>query len=92
MAGLVNMEAAKVADYEYTVFASIKGMLERNIYMPRELRNFKEGDQAIDWGKVDLYSIAKVIIYCIDPGLVDEEIDTDEYSVLCVVQNILQRG
>ena len=77
MAGLVNMEAAKVADYEYTVFASIKGMLERNIYMPRELRNFKEGDQAIDWGKVDLYSIAKVIIYCIDPGLVDEEIDTD---------------
>lgn len=77
MAGLVNMETAKVTDYEYTVFASIKGILQRNIYMPRELRNFKEGDQDIDWGKVDLYSIAKVIIYCLDPTLVTEEIDTD---------------
>ena len=44
MASLVNMQTAKVTDYEYTVFASIKGILKRNIYMPRELRSFKEGD------------------------------------------------
>ncbi len=77
MAGLVNMETAKVTDYEYTVIASIQGILKRNIYLPRELRNFKESDQDIDWGKVDLYSIAKVIIYCIAPELVAGEIDTD---------------
>lgn len=77
MAGLVNMETAKVTDYEYTVFANIKGLLQRNIYLPRELRNFKEGDQDIDWEKADLYSIAKVIIYCLEPELVTDEIDTD---------------
>ena len=77
MASLVNMQTAKVTDYEYTVFASIKGILKRNIYMPRELRSFKEGDQEIDWERVDLYSIAKVIVYCLAPDLVTEEIDTD---------------
>ena len=77
MAGLVNMETAKVTDYEYTVFASIKGILQKNIYMPRELRSYKEGVRDIDWKKVDLYSIAKVIIYCLAPELVAAEIDVD---------------
>ena len=91
MAGLVNMETAKVTDYEYTVFASIKGILQRNIYLPRELRNYKEGDQVIDWGKVDLYSIAKVIIYCLDPELVAEEIDTDAlYDMPDLSDNLIE--
>ena len=59
------------------MFASIKGILQKNIYMPRELRNYKEGVQDIDWKKVDLSSIAKVIIYCLAPELVAAEIDVD---------------
>lgn len=75
MASLVNMEMAKVIDYEYTILPSIKKLLKGNIYLPRELRNSGGGDTQFDWEKVDLYSIAKVIVYCVAPDLVADEID-----------------
>lgn len=78
MASLVNMETSKVNDYEYTVFTAIKGMFRKNPFMPREVRDYKEGQQEIDWEKADLYSVAKVMIYCIAPELVKEETDADD--------------
>ena len=58
MASLVNMETSKVNDYEYTVFTAIKGMFRKNPYMPREVRDYKEGQQEIDWEKADLCPVA----------------------------------
>ena len=78
MASLVNMETSKVNDYEYTVFTAIKGMFRKNPFMPREVRDYKEGQQEIDLEKADLYSVAKVMIYCIAPELVKEETDADD--------------
>ncbi|MBP3783223.1 MAG: DUF4145 domain-containing protein [Butyrivibrio sp.] len=76
MAGVVNMETAKITGYEATVIGSMRELITQNPYMPRELRNFAEnGPLDINWEKVDVYSLGKIMVYCKDPSLVKEEID-----------------
>ena len=77
MATLVNMETTKIPDYEYTVIGSIKDLFSENPYMPSEIRNYKDG-QEIRWEKVDIYSVAKIMLYCVDPKLVEKEMDSQD--------------
>lgn len=76
MAGIVNMETAKIQGYEATVYKNMKSILEENPYMPREARISKESDN-IPWEKADIYSVAKIMIYCMDPEKVKSEVDED---------------
>ena len=75
MASLVNMETSKVNDYEYTVFTAIKGMFRKNPYMPREVRDYKEGQQEIDWEKADLCPVAMA------EAMVYHHIDDEEKKI-----------
>ncbi len=75
-ANVVNMETAKINSYETTVFASMKGLIETNPYLPREARNERDS-KGVQWEKVDVYSVAMLMVYCMDDSAVKENIDTD---------------
>lgn len=74
MAGIVNMETAKIEGYNVTVFGSIKSLIEGNPYVPLEVRNGSQSGD-IQWDKVDIYSVAKIMVYCVNPKMVEDEID-----------------
>lgn len=73
---LINMETAKIKNYAQTIYGSLKEILQANAYTPREVRRNEDGME-IDWEKADVYSVAKVILYCVDPKLVKDEVDPD---------------
>lgn len=76
MAGIVNMETAKIQGYEATVYKSMKSIIAENMYMPREVRQGNESD-SIQWEKADVYSVAKIMVYCMNPSEVQSEVDED---------------
>jgi hypothetical protein len=76
MAGVVNMETAKINNYEETVYASMKGLLTSNPFLPREVRNGNDGN-GVQWEKADVYSVAVIMVYCMDRQAVKEKIDSD---------------
>lgn len=77
MASVVNMETAKINGYDATVYGSLKSLMMENPYLPREVRLGIESDN-VQWEKVDVYSIAKIMLYCIDPSIVKGEVDEDD--------------
>ena len=76
MAGIVNMETAKIQGYDATVYKSIESSFSENPYMPREVRQGNESEN-IQWEKADIYSVAKIMVYCKDPAEVKSEVDED---------------
>lgn len=76
MASVVNMETAKIDNYDATVFASMKDLIATNPFLPREVRQDKVGKNT-NWEKVDVYSVAVLMVYCVDNLAVKETIDTD---------------
>ncbi len=76
MASVVNMETAKINNYDATVFASMKDLIVTNPFLPREVRQDNEG-KSINWEKVDVYSVAVLMVYCVDSSAVKDIIDTD---------------
>jgi len=77
MAGLVNMETAKIEgnDTTITIYGSLqKTVYEENPYLPLEVII---GDGVADalWNKADVYSVAKVMVYCKDHDAVKAQID-----------------
>jgi hypothetical protein len=76
MAGIVNMETAKIQGYNATVYKSIESSFSENPYMPREVRQGNESEN-IQWEKADIYSVAKIMVYCKDPAEVKSEVDED---------------
>ena len=44
--------------------------------MPRKVRQGNESEN-IQWEKVDIYSVAKIMVYCKDPVEVKSEVDED---------------
>lgn len=76
MASVVNMETAKINNYDATVFASMKDLIVTNPFLPREVRQINEG-KSTNWEKVDVYSVAVLMVYCVDSSAVKETIDTD---------------
>ena len=50
MAGIVNMETAKIQGYNATVYKSIESSFSENPYMPREVRQGNESEN-IQWEK-----------------------------------------
>ena len=44
MAGIVNMETAKIQGYDATVYKSIESSFSENPYMPREVRQGNESE------------------------------------------------
>lgn len=77
MASVVNMETAKINNYDATVFASMKDLIVTNPFLPREVRQDSEG-KSTNWEKVDVYSVAVLMVYCVDRTAVKENIDTDD--------------
>lgn len=77
MASVVNMETAKINNYDATVFASMKDLIVTNPFLPREVRQDSEG-KSTNWEKVDVYSVAVLMVYCVDRTAVKETIDTDD--------------
>ena len=75
-AALVNMETAKIEQADNTVIGSIKDTFKDNIYLPREVRDYKDGQQ-IDWEKADVHSVAKILVYCLDSKLVEADMEID---------------
>lgn len=76
MASVVNMETAKINNYDATVFASMKDLIATNPFLPREVRQNDEGN-GTNWEKVDVYSVAVLMVYCVDSSAVKDTIDTD---------------
>lgn len=76
MAGIVNMETAKIQGYNATVYKSIESSFSENPYMPREVRQGNESEN-IQWEKADIYSVAKIMVYCKEPAEVKSEVDED---------------
>ena len=76
MAGIVKMETAKIQGYDATVYKSIESSFSENPYMPREVRQGNESEN-IQWEKADIYSVAKIMVYCKDPAEVKSEVDED---------------
>ncbi|MGN0424012.1 MAG: hypothetical protein ACI4FY_01725 [Acetatifactor sp.] len=74
MAAVVNMETAKIKGYEGTVMNALKPLIDGNPYWPGEVRK-RETYDGVPWDKVDLYSIAKIMIYCADPKCLQAEVD-----------------
>lgn len=93
---LGGFETAKVESdsvYIKTVGINAKEKMETNCFIPLEVRN-KDIDelQGIDWEKVDVYSMAVLLLYCLDRKEVADTIDegvfydyfSDEFcDVLC---------
>jgi hypothetical protein len=77
MAAVVNMETAKIEGYEATVSGSMRKLIPENPYLPFEVRNGNAGD-AIQWDKVDIYSVAKIMVYCKNSSIVKEEMNSDD--------------
>jgi serine/threonine protein kinase len=75
MASVVNMETAKINNYDATVFASMKALIDTNPFLPKEVLNANNGAE-ISWEKVDVYSVAVIMVYCMDESNVKEAIDT----------------
>ncbi len=76
MAGIVNMETAKINNYGATVFASMKNLIASNPFLPREVRMGNDSD-FVQWGKADVYSVAVLMVYCMDKSAVKDTVDTD---------------
>lgn len=76
IASVVNMETAKIENYDATVFASMKDLIVTNPFLPREVRQDSEGKN-INWEKADVYSVAVLMVYCVNGSAVKETIDTD---------------
>ena len=76
MAGIVNMETAKIKGYGATVYKSLKALISDNLYLPREVRQGDE-PEGIQWEKADVYSVAKIMVYCMNPSEVKSEVDDD---------------
>ncbi len=76
MARIVNMETAKIQGNSGTLYAYMEKMLEMNPYMPREVRQGNESD-IIQWDKADVYSVAKLMVYCKNPSEAKIEVDED---------------
>ena len=76
MASVVNMETAKINNYDATVYASMKDLIATNPFLPREVRHNDEGKDT-NWEKVDVYSVAVLMVYCVDSTAVKDTIDTD---------------
>lgn len=77
MASAVNMETAKINNYDATVFGSMKNLvIDKNPYIPNEVRQNNEGKN-ISWEKVDVYSVAVLMVYCVDRSAVKDKIETD---------------
>lgn len=77
MAGIVNMETAKMEGYRTTVSGSLKKLMDDNPYLPTEIRIMKELT-SVSWSRVDIYSIAKIMVYCRNPKIVKCEMDADD--------------
>ena len=67
---------AKIQGYNATVYKSIESSFSENPYMPREVRQGNESEN-IQWEKADIYSVAKIMVYCKDPAEVKSEVDED---------------
>lgn len=81
LAALVNMETAKITGYEKTIYKDMKSLevFSANSYMPPEVREgLLEETNVSSWEKVDIYSIAKIMLYCMNPSLVKLEVDMDD--------------
>ncbi len=76
MASIVNMETAKIQNYEQTVYANMNNILEGNPYIHRDVRKGIGDD--FDWHKVDIYAVAMLMMYCKNPSMVKLEPDEDD--------------
>lgn len=71
MATLVNMQMSKIVDGARTVVQHLSAIHENNPFQPADIRNLTEEQLSrTNWEKVDVYSVAKIILYCMDPKLV----------------------
>ena len=76
MAGIVNMETAKYKDM-MRLFIRALSLHFQKIHICR-VKCVKEMSlENIQWEKADIYSVAKIMVYCKDPAEVKSEVDED---------------
>lgn len=76
LAGVVNLETAKINNHKGTVYSSIKNLMVKNPFLPKEVRNGNDSAE-IQWEKVDVYSVAVIMVYCLNETFVKENMDSD---------------
>ena len=78
MAALVNMQMAKIVAKQETVVGLVSEIQKNNAYMAPQLRMLPEELLVnTDWEKADVYSIAKILLYCVDRTLIKDGLDED---------------
>ncbi len=79
LAALVNMQMTKVMDSEGTIIYQLTDRQKNNPFIPADIRRMSAEDLLdISWEKVDVYSVAKIILYCINPDLTDSNCSTSK--------------
>lgn len=97
MAYLVNMQTAKIVNSDGTIVYGLSRVLESSLYIPDDVRSFSsEKLLQVDWEQVDVYSVAKIMLYCVDPALTAGRVDIDSLydygfndSQVCFFEDIL---
>ncbi len=85
LAYLVDMQTAKIENSLFTVIPQLAEKHKNNPYIPADVRRMSlEKQMAFPWEKVDVYSVAKTVLYCINPEAVKESYDT--YSALAEME------
>lgn len=77
-ATLVNMQMTKIVNCDKTIIHQLSRMQTNNPFQPADIRNLTEEQLSrTNWEKVDVYSVAKIILYCIDRNLASDDAQED---------------
>lgn len=78
LAYLVDMQTAKIENSLFTVIPQLAEKHKNNPYIPADVRQMPLDKQLVfPWEKVDVYSVAKTVLYCINPEAVKASYDTE---------------
>ncbi len=73
----VNLQTAKIQNSDLTVMPQIN--LNNNSYIPEDVWGMKTEDVLrVDWEKVEVYSVAKTVLYAFDPKLAIDKVPTSK--------------
>lgn len=84
-ARLGGFETAKIENSSImvgTVLANLLDTQKNNVFVPPEVRNKSQEELGdISWERVDVYSLAVILAYCLDrKSVVQDRIDFDDYE------------
>ena len=79
-ATLVNFQTAKIDNYAKTISKQLELVHKANLFAHPDLRYVQNEDPNLDWERADVYSVARILVYCVCPDLLKQnhEMDTND--------------